>query len=205
MVAVAAFPRLIHHPNHGHLIDTWNHSQEDSKGGVGSVRIAPFQRSAEKKLELGAVRNIFIHDFLSEDFPTKFSKRWHKQRLDVFKIEMMPNTFTADRDPLVSSAAVCVLFRHRGRAAELSFWIPFSALVSHYLVYSFLYFEGSWTLIHKFTLSSPFVDFWAVRSDRSGEALLSRVVSPSSQQLTGACAESLLVFRSGYSHKWFVV
>lgn len=55
---LAAFPELIH-PNHQPLIDTWNHCQEDNKGGVGEDATA--QRLAEKKLELGVFWSIILY------------------------------------------------------------------------------------------------------------------------------------------------
>ena len=54
---------------------------------------------------------------------------------------MMQSTFIADRDPLVSSVAVCVLL-DTVRAAKLSFCIPFSALVKSLFSLQFLILRG---------------------------------------------------------------
>lgn len=84
-------------------INSWLTREITSKSTlrVGSVRIkhTGAQLGRGKAGTRGGLKHFHTHNFWARFCLVKFSKRWHKQRKDLFKTEMIPSTFTTDRPP----------------------------------------------------------------------------------------------------------
>lgn len=199
---LAAFPTLIQHPSHQLLIDTWNHFKGWGRWGSN----AQVHSSAEEKLELGAVWNIFTHIISERGFVWWNFRKDDTSNVKTFSRLKWYQVLLLRTDPLVSSAAVCVLLitsEFVGGASTLCFCTLIFALVSH-LIFSlqFLIFRGQMNFNSQICFIVPIYRFLgsSIRSD--GEAVLSWI----ELSLQAAKrAESLVVFRRGYSQKFFIV
>ena len=175
---------------------------------------APTPRSAEKKLELEEVWNIIIISTIriseSKPFFWLNLQKDKASKVKTFSRSKWCQVFFTDRDPLVSSAAVCVLFHHFwvcwrcGKVAFLHFNLSTLVIKSLFSL-QFLTFRGQLNFNSQIYFIAPICRFLrsSIRQIWGSGAVSS--VSPSSQQLTVGRAESLVVFRRGYSQKWLVV